>query len=469
MEDNAQTTQQKALRINLDPVKYGTFAEIGAGQEVVRWFFQVGRSSATVAKSMSAYDTVVSDDIYGSTSHYVSRQRLSAMLDHEYALLRERLEKKRGAQSTFFVFADTVATGSMHRGNRRGHGWLGIRFQTEPGSATSEILLHAQLLDNFAGGQQEALGILGVNLIHGAFYHHEAPVQLIGLLLDGLRRGRVEVDLIKFSGPAFQSVDHRLMSLQLVEQGLTSVAMFTSEGEVVQPSEVLSGKPVLIERGSFRPVTNLTAEMLDCALAQTRSDATMQGGDAVVLMEMTLCNLMDGDSADHKDFLARVDTLSTLGKLVMISNYTRFDYVTGYLRSYTGNWIVMPIGLPTLREILDEKYYAEVQGGILAGLGLLFQGNVKLYVHPMRTEESGEIHSLDHLKLDPPLQHLYGYLRASRRIEQMKALHQEQLHIYPGDVLAKMQAGDPSWESMVPAAAVEMIKRRKLFGVVSTN
>ena len=262
--DAALTTQQKALALNLDPATYGGFAEIGGGQEVARWYFAVGAAATGVAKSISAYDMAVSDGLYGPARRYVSRQRLEAMLEHEFAQLLRQLETRRGDTTTFFVFADTVAT-RRHGRPENGHGWMGVRFQAHPHDLPSEIILHAHLLDANALHEQETLGILGVNLLHGAFYQRETPERLIGSLVDGLSRARVEIDMISFAGPAFAGIDNRLMALQLVEHGLTDAAMFTATGEVVHPSDVLHSKPILVERGSFRPATKLPLELLERA------------------------------------------------------------------------------------------------------------------------------------------------------------------------------------------------------------
>ena len=355
MAEESGSTRPKALKINLDGRKFGTFAEIGAGQEVARWFFHAGKAAGTIAKTISAYDMAVSDALYGSTQHYVSRQRLEAMLASEFASLVERLDQTRGEHTAFFVFADTSAT-QTHSHRPAGHSWLGVRFQTEPRGEPSDIILHVEMLDPVTVSQQEALGLAGVNLIYGAFYYADDTTHLIASLMDDLSRRRIEVDMIKFSGPAFAQVDNRLMSLQLVQQGLTDAAMFTADGEVVEPAEVLYKKPVMIERGSFRPVTNVTLEMLDRAVRQLQQDSP-DAQDLVAIMEMTLNNLMSEQAIDHQDFLARVDILGALGKMVVISNYTRFDRVTSYLRRYTQNWIGMAMGVPTLREVFEEKYY----------------------------------------------------------------------------------------------------------------
>ena len=338
----------------------------------VRWFFHAGKAAGTVAKTISAYDMAISDGIYGHTPHYVSRQRLEAMLDNEFHTLIEQLDQKCGDRTAFFVFADTSAT-QTHSRRPAGHSWLGVRFQTDPRGAPSEIILHVEMLDPVTVEQQETLGLAGVNLIYGAFYYTEDPDHLIGSLMDDLNRRRIEVDMIKFSGPAFSKVDNRLMSLQLVQQGLTDAALFTADGEVVQPAEVLYQKLVLIERGSFRPVTNVTLEMLDHAAHQVQQDVPESPGP-IAIMEMTLSNLMSEKTIDHRDFLERVDILGALGKMVMISNYTRFDMVSSYLRHYTQSCIGMAMGIPTLREVFEEKYYTDLEGGILEGLGVLFPG-----------------------------------------------------------------------------------------------
>jgi len=453
---------QKALKINLDAGKFGTFAEIGAGQEVARWFFHAGKAAGTVAKSISAYDMAISDGLYGPALHYVSRQRLEAMLDHEFQALVAGLDSTRGERTSLFVFADTSAT---HTHSRRpaGHSWLGVRFQTQPRAAPSEIILHVEMLDPVTVDQQAALGLAGVNLLYGAFYYPGDPAHLISSLMDDLDRRRIEVDMIKFSGPAFAAVDNRLMSLQLVEQGLTDAVMFTANGEVVQPAEVLYSQPVLIERGSFRPVTNVTLDMLDGAIRQYPQNCPA-GGEPVVIMEMTLHNLLSGRAVDHQDFLARVDMLAALGKMVMISNYTRFDRVTSYLRQYTLCWIGMVMGVPTLREVFEEKYYAGLEGGILEGLGRLFQGQVKLLIYPTRLAETGPPVTGESLDVKPALHHLYRYLVDNQFIESVREFKPEQLHVTPDAVLAAIQSGDSAWERAVPAEAAAVIKQKNLFG-----
>ncbi len=314
---------------------------------------------------------IVSDAIYGPADRYVSRQRLRSMLNHEYVLLQERLGEKRGDHVAFFVYADTVATGSFTR-HDDGNGWLGIRFQNEPHAPFSEIFIHVRMLDHDSLRQQEALGIIGMNLIYGAFYLWEDPQKLIGSLLDNLTWERVEVDMIRFAGPAFAEVDNRLMALQLVEKDLTEAAMFTAEGEAVQWGEVLYKKPVLVQRGSFRPLTNPMLEMLERAQEQFTQEESLQGETPIVIMEMTLRQLQVGDAIDSRDFLDRVDMLGALGKPVLISNFLRYHRLLTYLWRYTQRPIGLPLGLVRLRDIMDEKFYTDLPGGVLESLGQLF-------------------------------------------------------------------------------------------------
>jgi hypothetical protein len=382
------------------------------------------------------------------------------MLTREFEQLLRRQPVKPTEPKAFFVFADTVATQSHTHG---GQGWMGIRFQDAPGGENSEIIIHFAMSDPETVNQQDAVGILGVNLIHAAFYYNHDPNLIVSSLMDGLGRRRIEVDMIKFSGPVFAALDNRLMSLQLVEKALTDAAMFAAAGEVVQPSEVLYGKPVLIERGSFRPVTNVTLDMLVRAQKQCAGELAASGNEPAVLMEMTLNNLMSAQTIDHRDFLDRVDLLGTLGMTVMVSNYTRFDGVTGYLRKSTHELIAMVMGVPTLGEIFDEKYYADLPGGILQGFGGLFQGSVRLMIYPTRDSAAGELSTADTIAVPDRQKKLFEYLRGNGFIEPIGEFDPAQLHITPAEVLQKLQANDPSWREMVPAPVADLIEQRGLF------
>ncbi|HEY6167030.1 MAG TPA: TonB-dependent receptor [Verrucomicrobiae bacterium] len=456
-------THQKAVQINMDAAVYGAFAEIGAGQEVARWFFRVGGAAGTIAKTISAYDMKVSDALYGPAERYVSRQRLHKMLDHEYGLVIERLQATRGATTRFFAFADTAAARGYKRLDEC-HTWMGIRFQTQPDTAPSDIIIHVRMLDVETVDQQEAVGIIGVNLVYGAAYLHDDPHTLISSLMDNLTRGHVEVDMIKFSGPCFQNVDNRVMSLELVEQGLANSAMFTANGEVVQAAEVLYKKPILVERGSFRPITRVTLDMLNCAQAMFVQEPAVRGEEVVVLMEMTLKNLTDDGVIDHRDFLDRVDLLGSLGKTVLISNFAEHHRLAAYLFHYTKKMIGLVMGVPTLREIFDEKYYTDLEGGILESFGRLFKNDLKLYVYPYQDATTGSIITAGNLLVAPNLRHLYSYLVENLHIQALRDYNEAALPILSREVLKLIKAGDPSWLVMVPPQAAQIIRDRKLFG-----
>lgn len=481
------TTNRKALTINLDDPIYGTFAEIGAGQEVARMFFQVGGASGTIAKSISAYDMAFSDAIYGKAPRYVSRERLALMLDHEFNLLNERLTAQRGGRTTFFVFADTVAARSF-KGSNEAHGWMGIRFQTEPGGPPSEIILHVRMWDKENVLQQEALGIIGVNVIYGAFYYRDSPRKFIESLLDSLSADRIEVDMLKFAGPAFAHVDNRLMALCLVQHGLTNAVMFGPGGDVLQPSEVLYKKAILVERGSFRPVTRVNVDMLNCASAQFMQEPNVKGKDVVVLMEITMNNLLADGELDAHDFLSRVDLLSDIGFTVLISNYSEYYRLTSYFRRYTKEMIGVALGINNLLEIFDEKYYENLEGGILESFGRLFRNAVRLYIYPMR-QEAYEKYLMTGQTASPPqttlgtqassssllitaknlhvvahLRNLYDHLQENHYIDCIVGFDRDILHIFSRDVLRRIKENDATWEQMVPAAVATAIKKRGLFG-----
>jgi hypothetical protein len=468
VDDAPLTTQQKALALNLDPVTYGAFAEIGGGQEVARWFFSVGAAATGVAKAISAHDMAVSDGLYGPAQRYVSRQRLEAMLEHELVQLSQQLGPRRGDATTFFAFADTVATRGYAR-PENGRGWMGVRFQAHPNAPPSEIVLHVHLLDASALHQKEALGVLGVNLVYGAFYQRDAPAGLIGSLIDELSRERVEIDMIKFAGPAFVGIDDRLMTLQLVQHGLTDAAMFTATGEVVQPSEVLHRRPILVERGSFRPATKLTLDLLERARQQFVDEPEVRGQEPVVLAEMTLRSLIAGPDVGHLDFLARADVLGALGLDVLISRFKPYYQVAEYLARYTDRMIGIAVGFPSVRQIADEKYYADLPGGVLESAGRLFKRSVKMYVYPTRDPVSGQIHSVECAPIPPPWQHLRDLLIEIGRIAPIRDYDETYLSIQTPDARLRIETGDPSWEEMVPPVVAEMIKTKKLFGYRTTD
>jgi hypothetical protein len=469
--ERALDTHAKALQINLDQRRYGTFAEIGAGQEVVRWFFRAGGAAGTIAKSMSAYDMAVSDAIYGKAERYVCRPRLEAMLDHEHKLNLSRLSEQRGATTSFFAFADTVSARSFRGGNEC-HGWMGVRFQSRPRDDDSQIIIHVRMLDNENALQQEALGIVGVNLLYGAFFLSSEPELLIESLVDGLTTKRIEIDMIEFSGIEFRHVDNRLMSMKLVQVGLSGAAMFDPDGTVLQPSEVLRRKNVLVERGSFRPVCHVNMDMLRCArenftrdlAAEKTAGATIDTG-VVELMELTMRNLREeGGQIDRADFLARADMLAASGKTVLISDYFEYYRLAAYLGQHTKDRIAIVMGASSLRDLFEEKYYTALEGGILESFGRLFKNDLRLYIYPLLEKATGTLVNVDNLDVPVKLRKLYGHLVDSGLIRQLENVNRDYLHIFSRDALNRIRAGDPTWETMVPPEVATVIKSRRFLG-----
>ncbi len=472
MKENKLNTAQKAQAINFDPNKYGTFAEIGAGQEVARWFFRVGGAAGTVAKSLSAYDMAVSDAIYGKSQRYVSQERLAHMLDHEYGLLQKRLVVERGAEARFFVFADTIAARSYSR-QQDGLGWMGIRFQGAPGKEPNDIVIHARLFDEDNIKQQEAVGIIGVNLIHAALEYTKDPHKILSSLKDGLEPWRSEIGMARFSGPDYTGVDNRLMALELVKQGLARASLFNVSGEVVHPTQVLYGKSIIVERGSFRPVTHTTLHMLQSAMAQFTKEPNVKNENVTVLFEMTLQNLKDSGEIDQNDFLDRVDILGAVGDElsenhhVMVSSFAEYYRLAGYLLRYTREPIGVAMGVPTLKELFEEKYYEDLEGGILESFGRMFKNDLRLYVYPTGGPDGTTV-KVENLEVDTHLQGLFDYLSNSGSIKGIDGFREDYLKIFSRDALEKIRCGDHTWEGMVPEKVVNLIKERGMLGYKSS-
>ncbi len=457
------STGQKALKVNLDATRYGTFAEIGAGQEVVRWFFTVGAAAGTISKSISAYDMTVSDAIYGHCKRYVSRERLQSMLDYEYALNLERLSVSRGDGTAFFAFADTVAARN-YQGTNECHGWMGIKYQLYPRDDASQIIIHVRMLDRENSHQQQVLGIVGVNLLYAAFFLDHRPHLILESLLDNLSTDRLEIDMIEFSGIAFRHVDNRVMSLKLVQLGLSGAAMFGPSGEVLQPSEILHKRPILVERGSFRPVTKVNIDMIRCAHEHFTSEPEVNGDQVIELMEITMRNLLVDGKIDLNDFLARADVLAAMGKTVLISDYFEYYRLAAYLTRYTSEPIALTMGLPSLQDLFQEKYYAELEGGILEAFGRLFTKDLRIYVYPCKNQTTGVLGTMDNIAMPENLQSLYRYMVERDRIKQLSNFDESVLHIFSRDVLQRIKDNDASWESMVPEPVAAVIKQRRFFG-----
>jgi hypothetical protein len=462
------STHEKALRINLDPARYGTFAEIGAGQEVARWFFQVGAAAGTISKSMSAYDMAVSDAIYGRCKRYVSRERLHRMLEYEHNLNLERLGTSRGDTTSFFTFADTVAARNYH-GTNECHGWMGVKFQSYPRDEDNQIVIHVRMLDHENGLQQEALGIVGVNLLYAAFFLHHMPQQMLESLVDNLSTARIEIDMIECTGIEFRRVDNRVLSLKLVQLGLSGAAMFGPGGEVLQPSEVLRKRPVLVERGSFRPVTRVNIDMIESAHEQFAAEPEVADDHAasdqiVELMEITMRNLLSAGDIDLQDFLARADLLATAGKTVLISDYFEYYRLAAWLARHTNEPVALTMGAASLQDLFQEQYYKELEGGILEAFGKLFTRNLRIYVYPLLDAATGQLTTAENVRLPDELRSLHRHLVERGKIKPLCNYDERVLHIFSRDVLRRIKEHDASWEDMVPREIAEVIKRRRFFG-----
>jgi hypothetical protein len=461
-------TKQKALAINLDPQIYGSFAEIGAGQEVAANFFKAGASSGTIAKTMSAYDMTFSDAIYGvqQVRRYVSESRLFSMLDHEYSLLIERLSAQRGGTTTFFAFSDTMSALNYSKTND-GHGWMGVRFQLEPNAMYNDVVLHVKLLDNDNNLQQQAAGILGVNLLYACFNYNEVPPVFLLSLMDNLSRDRIQIDMVRFEGPGFTKVDNRLMSLHLVKYGFSDAALFGPDGKNMQPSEVLYKKHAVVIRGRFRPIINVHLDMLNTGVKQFMQEADVDKNNVIVVTELTLQALKERDAAengeiDEKDFLDRVDILCSLGQTVLISNFHEYYKLVAYLSKITKLKLGVVLGYPNLEYIFSEEHYKDLPGGILESFATLFSRKVKLFIYP--TLRDGVIMNCLRFYPPPHLIDLYRYLIANNKIEDIRNYNESNLHVQTDIVLQLIKQGVEGWEQYVPAEVATMIKDRCLFG-----
>jgi hypothetical protein len=456
-------TDQKALEINLDPKIYGTFAEIGAGQEVARYFFQVGAAAGTIAKTMSAYDKVYSDQIYGvePSGRYVCESRIHKMVDHEYELMVDRLRHDR-PDTKFFVFADTIAAINYSR-TIPGNGWMGLRFQLDPASgASNDLLLHVRMLDNDNQLQQQAIGILGVNMIYGAYHYSDDPETLVQSLLDGLK-GRVAIDMIVLEGANFKDLDNRLLSLWLVKHGLTEVTMFDPRGRSIHPSEFLYRKSVMVVRGSFRPITLVNEDMLRAGYQQFRESGKLDPSKSFLLTELTLDNLQASAELNERDFLHRATLLNELGQTVIISNYHKYGDLIEYLSLYKVSPVGIVLGVNDLLELIASKYRDNQDGRLLAAFGEIFMRNVNLYVYPAQQEGSEELVTAQNVPIPEGVKFLYKHLLDSGQIVDINNFHAENLHIYSRNVLNMIKAGEDGWEKLVPEKVAKLIKEDNLF------
>ncbi|MCW5908480.1 MAG: hypothetical protein KIS94_11520 [Chitinophagales bacterium] len=463
MEREVFSIKRKALRLNLDDTIYGTFAEIGAGQEVVRNFFQVGGASGTVAKAMSAYDMTFSDAIYGAegAGRYVSESRLHKMIDHEYTLLVERLQEEKYQKKRFFVFANTCTTLNYLKNNDP-HGWMGVRFQIQPNAPPNEVVLHVRLKGTDSIYQQRTIGGVGTNLLFACFHYHSNMDDFIDSLLDNLSTDQIEIDMIRVKGYLFKEVDNRLLALKLVRKNYTDGTIFGADKEVYQPKDVLYKKDILCLRGRFRPVTKVNEDMLRSGL-QTFKTLVQNPDNISVLAEITLNNLSGDGEFDNKDFLDRAELLCSLGHTVMVSNCHKHDVLVNYLNRCKPNSIGIILGILNIVELFNEKYYKNAPGELLHYFGEIFMHNTKMLVYPYQPEKNSPLISTTNLRVPDNLFMLYKHLRHNGFLIDLKGYDKNVLQIFSPNVIHMIKHGKPGWEEMVPDTVADVIKAHCLF------
>ncbi len=464
--DEILSVNRKALEINLNPSIFGSFAEIGGGQEVVRYFFQAGGASGTVAKSISAYDKRFSDALYCKdkpSKRYVSRDRLELMLETEYNEMTGLLADTQKAETRFFAFADTVSTLNFKKDNVS-HGWMGVKFQLTPQAEPNQVIIHIRLLENDAMLQQNTIGILGVNLLYACFYQWQWPNSFLLSLMDNLSPDRIAITMMHMSGPELSYVDNRLLGVQLVKNGMTNAIMFDQNGNVQEPDDMLYKTNVLIFRGSFRPVTHVSVDMLKSSFTLFEKDEDYDLFNTLSLCEITLNNLLQEGSFDERDFLDRVDVLNEMGQNVMVSNFREFYKVVSYLSQFRINKFRLVIGIETFVKVMQPKYYSNLKGGIIEAIGHLFPENVKVYVYPAFDDASGNLLTLSQLSFPPETTYLFSHLVANRKILDIPGGNPAILRIYSHEVLEKIRSQQPGWENDVPPFVAQRIKEKQLFG-----
>lgn len=462
--------KDKALRINLNENIYGTFAEIGAGQETVRNFFRAGGASGTIAKAMSAYDKDFSDAIYGigEDGRYVTEQRLKTMLRHEMKLMEQRISREKHPNKIFFAYANTVATIDFAK-KFKGHGWVGIRYQVDPKGDYNEIILHIRFKENDARLQQLTLGNLGVNLIYGAFYKYDQPKKLLRYLYDHIDKDQIEIDMMNFSGPQFENVDNRLMSLQLIKNGMTEAVMFGPDGNNILPAAILYKKNILTLRGSYRPVTKVNIDMYERSYEIFINENKVEEENTICIFEITLSNLRAEGEIDEEDFMDRAKLLCNLGHTVLISNFQEYYKLVEFYSKYTKARMGLTMGVNNLVDIFDEKYYRHLSGGILEAFGKLFFKDLKVYLYPLLDQDSGEITNSDNLKVHPRMKELYKFFKYNGKVVDILDYNPEILRIFSREVLQKIMDGENGWEETLPGGVAKIIKDKKLFGYKETE
>jgi hypothetical protein len=452
----------KALEVNQDPKIYGTFAEIGAGQEVARMFFQAGQASQTIAKTISAYDMIYSDEIYGkeASGRYVCESRLKKMLDKEYNLLTKRLDKTRGDRTTFFAFADTVATGDQKK--RFSHGWLGVRFQLKPHGPSNDIILHVRMLDKYRLQQQEALAMLGVNLVSAAFYETKHPKDLISRLVENIREGQVSIDMIKFEGPDLEHINNHLMNLELVRRGLSEAILFGPDQKILNIADEVYNKSIILQRGTFRPVTNTNLDILTKGNYQFEQDFPDEAKNAMVLFELTMHNLQKDGHLNEQDFLDRVNSLCCLGGHVLVSNFFFYYKLKRFLRQYTQKPFILIVGALHLGGLFKDEHYKDLEGGMMEGVGKLLDANTRLYVYPHKDDKTCTT-----VKTFLPLTNglIFKHFVEAGLIVDISGCDQIEEYIHSDQIRDWIEDKNPKWEKHVPKKIRDMIKKDKLFNL----
>jgi len=462
------STEQKALRINLDDTIYGSFVEIGAGQEVARNFFKVGSASGTIAKTMSAYDKDFSDAIYGKEEkgRYVCKERLEKMLEQEYNLLEKRLDEKDHPNKRFFAFANTVSTINFDK-TIKGHGWIGLRFQLTSDQKPSNFIIHVHLNDQDAQLQQETIGIIGANLMHACFNELD-PKKMLKSIYDNLSKDQFNIDMVEVIGPVFKGVDNRLLSLALVKEHMTNAVIFTPDGKNQQPSEILYKKNILTIRGSFRPVTKVNVDMLEKGLEIYKENRRVDEKNIQILFEITLSNLKADGEVDDQDFLDRADILCSLGYTVMISNYKKYYKLIEYISQFTKSRMGLILGVDSLIDMFEEQYYRNLNGGIMEAFGVIVTRDIKFYLYPYKPNDKAKLLNSSNIPIHPRVKDIYNYLHSNGRIEDL-AYNPDILGIFSKEVLQKIKdRKDGNWEDCVPDGVAEIIKEKKLFRTTYT-
>lgn len=462
--ESAPSIKDKSLRINLNENIYGTFAEIGAGQETVRNFFRAGGSSGTIAKTMSAYDKDFSDAIYGieEDRRYVTESRLQKMLNHETKLIEERISRNKHPNKLFFTYANTVATIDFAK-RYKGHGWVGIKYQLKPKSEYNKISLHIRFKENDARLQQNTLGILGTNLIYAAYYAHNNPKQILNELYDHLHKDQIEIDTINFSGPIFKDVDNRLMSLQLVKNGMTEAVMFAPDGNNILPAKALYKKNILALRGSFRPVTKVNMDIYDTALELFEKEKKVKKENIQPVFEITLSNLRSEGEINEEDFMDRAKLLCALGHTVMISNFQEYYKLVEYFSNYTKERMGLAMGVNNLIDVFDEKYYRHLSGGILEAFGKLFFKDLRVYLYPYKDPKTGKVTTSDNLKVHPRMKELYKFFKYNGRVVDIEDYNEDILGYFSREILQKISNGEDGWQEALPEKTARMIEEQDLF------